>query len=326
MKKSRSCCRRGILAPTGSRQECRSYGRRLILYGGLSAALACAALWSAQLVWADSVPSIEPVAEPVATTGHGTVKGDRCNVRSRPSTSAEVVAQLNKGDAVEVLEHKSMPEHAKPAEWLRISLPATAKCFVSAKHLSDGVATADNLNVRCGPGVNYREIGKLTKGTKVDVVVTKGEWTQIKPTPECSGWIAAELVDVEPAATPSVPPPSTPAVNMPEIVPPPVAAPAQASAPPAPSVSVVNIDPDVEVAYVVKDGYLYPVTEPNAPASYELRTHEVDRLSFRIAYLETSESNMKKYEGKHVRIMGNQRWRKGERYPVITIERIDLVL
>ena len=268
----------------------------------------------------------EPVAAPLATTGHGTVKGDRCNVRSRPSTSAEVVAQLHKGDTVEVLERKSASERAKPAEWLRISLPATAKCFVSAKHLSDGVANADNLNVRCGPGSNYREVGKLPKGTKVDVVATKGEWTQIKPTPECSGWIAGELVDVEPVATPSVPPPSTPSVNMPEIVTPPVAAPAQTSAPPAPSVSIVNIDPDVEVAYVVKDGYLHAVTESNAPAAYELRTREVDRLSFRIAYLETSETNLQKYEGKHVRITGNQRWRKGERYPVITIERIDIVL
>jgi uncharacterized protein YgiM (DUF1202 family) len=296
------------------------------LFPIVSAALVCAVLWSTQPVRADAGPSIQPVAAPMATTGHGTVKGDRCNVRSRPSTSSEVVAQLHKGDAVEVLERKTS-EHGKPAEWLRISLPATAKCYVSAKHLSDGAADADNLNVRCGPGGNYRDIGKLPKGTKVDVIETKGEWTQIKPTPQCSGWIAGELVDVEPAATPAVTaPPSTPSVNMPEVVTPPAAAPVLSSASPAPSVSIVNIDPDVAVAYVVKDGYLYAVTEPNAPAVYELRTREVDRLSFRMAYLESTEANLKKFEGKHVRITGNQRWRKGERYPVIAIERIDIVL
>jgi hypothetical protein len=45
-----------------------------------------------------------------------------------------------------------------------------------------------------------------------------------------------------------------------------------------------------------------------------------------MAYLETSETNLKKFEGKHVRVTGNQRWRKGDRYPVIAIERIDRVL
>jgi uncharacterized protein YgiM (DUF1202 family) len=287
--------------------------------------LVCAVLWSAQPIRADSVPTIQPVAAPLAQTGRGTIKGDRCNVRARPSTTAEVVAQLHKGDSVEVLERKSAAEREKPMEWLRISLPATAKCYVSAKHLTGGVVNADNLNVRCGPGSNYRDIGKLSNGTKVEVVETKGEWTQIKPTPQCSGWIAGELVDVEPVAVSAVAAPTTPSVNTPEIVTPPVAAPMPPTAPPAPSVSIVNIDPDVAVAYVVKDGYLHTVTEPNAPAAYELRTPEADRLSFRMAYMETSETNLKKYEGKHVRVTGNQRWRKGDRYPVIAIERIDRV-
>ncbi|HUJ09922.1 MAG TPA: SH3 domain-containing protein [Verrucomicrobiae bacterium] len=288
----------------------------------VSAALACALTWSAQLARADAGPVAQAVTTPAAQTGRGTVKGDRCNVRSRPSTRAEVVVQLNKGDTVDVLERKSSTEQGKPLEWLRISLPANAKCYVSAKHLTGGVVDADNLNVHCGPGGNYRDIGKLPKGTKVDVVGTKGEWTQIRPTPECSGWIAAQLVDVEPAPAPAA---SNPPANMTEVVTPAVAAPSRPPAPAAPSASVVNIDPDVEVAYVVKDGYLFPVTESNAPASYELRTREVDRLSFRMAYLESSETNLKKYEGKHVRISGNQRWRKGDRYPVITIERIDRV-
>jgi uncharacterized protein YgiM (DUF1202 family) len=196
-------------------------------------------------------------------------------------------------------------------------LPASAKCFVSAKHLADGAANVENLNVRCGPGSNYRDIGKLSKGTKVEVVEKKGEWAQIRPTPECSGWIAAELVDVE--AAPRAPAPSA---NTSDIVTPPVAV---SSTPSAPAVSVVNADPDIMVTYVVKDGYVGAVNEPNAPAAFELRTTEVDRLSFRMAYLETSDTNLKRFEGKHVRVVGTQRWRKGERYPVLAIERIDRV-
>ena len=95
---------------------------------------------------------------------------------------------------------------------------------------------------------------------------------------------------------------------------------------PAPAVSIVNADPDILVTYVLKDGYVGAVNETNAPAAFELRTSgRYDRLSFRVAYLETSDTNLKRFEGKHVRIVGTQRWRKGERYPVITIERVDMV-
>lgn len=291
----------------------------------LSAALACAALCTAQSARADSGAVIQPVAVAMPTGGRATIKGDRSNVRSRPSMNAEVIAQLHRGDTVDVLERKSVTERDKSMEWLRIPVPATAKCYVSAKHVTDGVVNTDNLNVRCGPGSNYRDIGKLSKGTKVEVVETTGEWTQIKPTPHCTGWIATELVNIETTAAAVLTPPPTPSVNTPEVVTPPVQAPAMTASPAAPSVSVVNIDPDVVVAYVVKDGYLHAVTEPNAPASYELRTPEVDRLSFRIAYLETAETNLKKYEGKHVRVLGNQHWRKGDRDPVIAIERLDIV-
>ena len=315
MKKSSSSC---------------SFRRQLSVLG---AALVCAVLGTAPPARADVGPAIQPVAV-VSEAGHGIVKAGRCNIRSRPSLNAEVVAQIHKGEAVEVLERKSVTEHEKPMDWLRITLPATAKCFVSAKLLTDGAVNVDDLYIRCGPGANYRDIGKLSKGAKVEVVETKGEWTQIKPTPECHGWIAAELVDVQAAAAPVAVPPPVSSMNTPEVVTTPIAVPRTpaAAAPtepvastPPPTVSVVNIDPDVQVQYVVKDGNLRAVTESNAPAPYELRTPEVDRLSHRVAYLEISDINPKKYEGRHVRVQGNQRWRKGDRDPVIVVERIDVI-
>ncbi|HVM62372.1 MAG TPA: SH3 domain-containing protein [Verrucomicrobiae bacterium] len=286
----------------------------------LSVALACAAWGGVTLTRADS--GAIPVAAQTAPAGaasHGTVKGDRSNVRSRPSLHSEVIIQLHKGETVDVLERKTGTEHEKTMDWLRIALPEKAKCYVSAKHVVSGTVEVDDLNVRCGPGASYHDIGKLPKGTKVDVVQSKGEWLQIKPTAECSGWIAAELVDVEAAPAPVVAPPPAPAANSGEIVTPAVAAPLP------PSVTVVNTEPDVLVSYAVKDGYLESVTESNAPAPYELRTQEEDRLSSRVAYLETPTLDVKKYVGKHVRLVGTQRWHKGDRYPVITVERIDRV-
>jgi len=281
--------------------------------------LAGAGLAMASVARADS-GAVAPVTPPPAVeSGRGTVKGQHSNVRSRPSLNSEVITQLHKGDSVDVLEHKSVTVREKPMDWLRIALPPTAKCFVSAKHLADGGVNTENLNVHCGPGSNYREIGKLSKGTRVEVVEKKGEWAQIRPTPECSGWIAAELVDIE--AAPRGPAPSA---STSDIVTPPVAVP-PAPIPAAPAVSVVNADPDILVTYVIKDGYVGAVTESNAPSAFELRTTEVDRLSFRVAYLEPGDTNLKRFQGKHVRIVGTQRWKKGERYPVIAVERVDMV-
>ena len=291
----------------------RNFRRQLLILS----ILAGAAFWIVSAARADSGGAVPAATVPAVETGRGTVKGQHSNVRSRPSLNSEVVTQLHKGETVDVLERKSVTEREKSMDWLRITLPSTAKCFVNAKHVTDGTANVENLNVRCGPGSNYRDIGKLSKGAKVEVVEKKGEWMQIRPTPDCSGWIAAELVDVETA-------PRAPAASTPEIVTPPVAV-SPAPAPSAPAVSIVNADPDILVTYVVKDGYVGAVSEPNAPAAFELRTTEADRLSFRIAYLETSETNLKRFEGKHVRIVGTQRWRKGERYPVIAIERVDMV-
>ncbi len=328
MKKSNNSCRfhrplagsrRLYACVLRTRKGCGCSAGRTLLATLVCAALVCVALGPAQPARADSSVAVQSIAAP--ETGRGTVKAGRCNVRARPSLNAEVVAQLRKGDPVDVLERRSVPERDKPMQWLRILLPATAKCFVNTKLLTDGVVNADNVYVRCGPGSNYRDLGKLPKDAKIEVVETKGEWTQIKPTPQCSGWIAAELVNIEPTAAPLATPVPAPSVNIPEIVTPAVAVPTA----PAPTVSVVDISPDVQVQYVVRDGYLCAMTASNAPASYELRTPEVDRLSYRIAYLETSETNLKKYEGKHVRIMGNQRWRKGDREPVIVIERIDRI-
>jgi len=295
---------------------CNSH-RRLF---ALSLALACAALSSVASSHADSGATVVAQAAPAGAAERGTVKGERSNVRSRPTLHSEVITQLHKGETVDVLERKTVAEHEKSMEWLRITLPETAKCYVSANHVVDGAADVDNLNVRCGPGSSYRDIGKLAKGTKVEIIQKKGDWAQVKPTADCSGWIAAELVDVQVAPAPVASSQPVPSANAGEIVTPPVAAPIG-----GPLVSVVNTDPDVLVTYAVKDGYLDSVTESNAPAAFELRTPEADRLSFRVAYLEAPGLSLTRYEGKHVRIVGTQRWHKGDRYPVISVERIDMV-
>ena len=244
---------------------------------------------------------------PVITSGRATVLKDRVNVRARADKNSELVAQVNKGDAVEVLDRKG--------DWLRVTLPATAKCFVASKYVQNGAVTADAINVRCGPSTNYRDVGKLAKGEKVEVVDAKGEWTQIKPTAHCAGWIAAEFVEI------AVPTPTPAPIQTSEIVTPPVSLSPIVSAPLGP----VETSTETETHYVVKDGYLAGAKDTKTPGSYALMTPNVDGRDYIIAYLDAPQMNLARYDGKHVRILGNQRWKHDERYPTIAVERVDMV-
>jgi uncharacterized protein YgiM (DUF1202 family) len=296
-----------------------SCGFRLLT---LSALLACAALLPVRAARADAGPL--PEAAPAASTGQGTVLKDKVNIRARASRSAEVVAQAHKGDSLAVLERKTVQEGARSMDWLRVTLPPTAKCYVSTKLLQDGAAASDEVNVRCGPGSNYREVGKLAKGEKVDVTKTHGEWSEIAPTEHCSGWIAAEFVDV---AAPAMPPAAATSTGATDVATPPAALPVvPVAAPGSTEIQPTDNSDNVHVEYVVKEGILKPVKDdPTAPASYELRTPDVEGRSYRMAYLSTTETNLSRYEDKPVRIYGNQRWQKADRYPVIAIERIDII-
>jgi uncharacterized protein YgiM (DUF1202 family) len=253
----------------------------------------------------------------LAVGNHGVVKGTRSNVRTRPSLAAEAVIQLNKGDAVTIVEHKMVSGTGKDMEWLRIQLPAQAKCFVNAQLVSDGVVKADSVYVRHGPSTNHRDVGKLVKGDHVEVVKTESGWLQIKPTPQCTGWIAAELVEITPApAIPEVTPTPAPVITEP---------PTTTTATPATTIKVVDADPDVIVQYVLKDGILQAATEAGALAPHQLMTPELNRLQQRMCYIESDHTDLSRFEGKHVRVAGNERWRKGDRYPVLVLDRIGMV-
>lgn len=272
--------------------------RRLAILGIV---MACAALVATGSTRADSM--LVQAAPPASSSGRGTVLKDRVSIRSRADKNSEIVAQVNKGDNLEVLNRKGT--------WLHIALPWSGKCYVSTKFIKEGASTADAVNVRCGPNANHDVVGKLAKGEKVEVVKAEGSWTQIKPTAHCTGWIAAEFVEV--------------AAPAPEVASPPVALPI-APLPAASGIKPAEAEAEVHVQYVLRDGILASVRdETNPPASHELRTEEVEGRSYRIAYMETTEKNLARYEGKHVRVFGNERWRKTDRYPVIAVERIDMV-
>lgn len=59
--------------------------------------------------------------------------------------------------------------------------------------------TGDNVYYRSGPGTNFYECGKLSKGDKVKVVSKQFSWYRIVPPAKSFAWISMQYVDVDPA-------------------------------------------------------------------------------------------------------------------------------
>ena len=270
----------------------------------------------------------------------GIVLKERCNVRARPSLRSEVIVQVSTGDAVHILEQKSVADQNSMRDWMRIQLPPTAKCYIHSKLVSEGVVTGNRVNVRSGPGLHFKSIAKLSKGQQVEVIGVEQDWLQIKPTMECSGWIASELVQIEePIPTEFGPVDASPAissklpklnVNDPQPVTPTIIPPS----PMPPSLDIPRdnqghlypSDPDMYVEFTVKNGILRSVRDvTHSPGAYELLTPLLGRNQHRICYLETADLDLTRFEGKTVRVFGNQTWKRTERYPVLQVERIDPV-
>lgn len=68
--------------------------------------------------------------------------------------------------------------------------PATS---IHAENIT-GTVTASVLNVRSGASTSYDKIGKVTKGTKVEILSESNGWYEIKYTEDYTGWSCADYI------------------------------------------------------------------------------------------------------------------------------------
>ncbi|MBN2507455.1 MAG: SH3 domain-containing protein [Verrucomicrobia bacterium] len=249
---------------------------------------------------ADPPPAAKADAQPPAGTGDvkrglpqpvaGVVKGSDVLVRGQATVGSEVVARLNKGDRVTVLEEITLKNAraGEPERWLKIVRPKGATVWVHAQYVDGTTRTvkANRLNLRSGPGENYSVLGQLEKGATIRELEVKGDWIRIESPAQTHAFVAAYLVELEshavavippvtepppaptpPAAEPAPPPPSTPppagdvaVVTLPpaETAPPPATLPPATPSPEAPP-------PPAEAAVVQPA----PGAEPAVPAEVE---------------------------------------------------------
>jgi uncharacterized protein YgiM (DUF1202 family) len=180
---------------------------------------------------AEAKPAAKP--EPVLNPEPGVVRQNNVNVRGQASMNSEVIAHLQKGEPVTLLEEITLKKakQDEPARWFRIALPTNVSVWVHSSYVDAATKTVkpSKLRLRGGPGENYSVLGVLEKGAAVNPIDTKGEWTKIEPPPNSFGFVAAHLLERNPAPAIVAAPPKRQEVVT---APPPAATKAEPTNPP----------------------------------------------------------------------------------------------
>jgi uncharacterized protein YgiM (DUF1202 family) len=112
----------------------------------------------------------------------------KLNLRAGNGTNYPVVQALTKGEKLVVVNDKS--------GWLEVRAPDDTKCWITKKYVEVtnketclGVVKVGRINVRSKPETGENIIGHITEGQKVTIKSEKGEWYQIAPTENLTGWV-----------------------------------------------------------------------------------------------------------------------------------------
>ena len=122
------------------------------------------------------------------------IKGDSVNLRSGPGTNYGVLWEYGEGFPVEVLERKNDWVKIKDFEddtgWVHKSLLADRPhVIVKANKNKD-----EKINIRQGPGAEYKIVGKAYYGVVFEAIHQQSEWVNVKHESGLSGWISARLL------------------------------------------------------------------------------------------------------------------------------------
>lgn len=112
-----------------------------------------------------------------ADTEYRVITADAVNFRGGPSTSYSSIGKFNKGDKVEYL--------GESGSWIKVKY-SNKTGYVYGEYVGEYSSSTTkyvnttSLNFRSGPSTSYSVIGKLSSGTKVEVISTSNGWSKIK--------------------------------------------------------------------------------------------------------------------------------------------------
>lgn len=284
--------------------------------------------------------------------GVATVNGTFVNVRGKASFAGEVIARLNTGDIVTVIEQIILqkPKAGEPAQWAKIAFPTNVNVWVHTAYIdaTNKTVLPKRLNVRAGPGENYSIVGIIEQGTPVKEILVKDHWMEIEPSSSAYAFVAAQfLKQAESTATvpaivsiaPPIPEPAMAAVTEPPVISaPPTNAPTAAITTPSeepspvPQADAVDAGPPPAVIeeplpprIVSHEGVVRPTISIQAPTKYEIWDPR-SREPINYLYSPSTNLDIARWNGYRIIVTGeeglDERWKKT---PVITIQRIQVV-
>ncbi len=110
------------------------------------------------------------------------------NVRTGASTKYKSIDKLKRGKVVKVLSSKN--------GWYKIQLSSNKTGWSSKKYLTTTNATVKSgVNVRSGASKKYKVIDKLSKGEKVKVLSTSGDWHKVQFDGDEIGWSHEDYIN-----------------------------------------------------------------------------------------------------------------------------------
>lgn len=155
-------------------------------------------------------------SEKTVTTEKVTIEVDILNVRSGPSTEFPVIGQLTKGTQVEVIavEQGWYQIHFSEKEgWITSQFASGSTPENKPQNTSENasgqpetqpsevvnkkvVVQSETLNLREGPGLDQKIVGKLNKNEILIVIQSQGDWLYIQKEADLNikGWVANWLV------------------------------------------------------------------------------------------------------------------------------------
>ena len=257
------------------------------------------------------------------------VTADHLNLRASSNAQAEVVGQVVRGDVLVAGETQG--------EWLQVAPPATIAMWVYGELIREGEAAVAQVLVRAGPGINYRDVGRLEKGDKVTVkgASASGEWLKIASPPGCFMWISAKYVesvvpragkeaDTVPAAPqPVTTPPRPPAGTIKQKTASETAGEKPALALPPGLAAERLADRAGQGKTAQYEGVLGGAGLVwRRPSSYRLIKTDLKGHIVSACYVLGDESYLSTVKGKNLLVQGREYWVKGVAYPVVAVEQI----
>jgi len=228
----------------------------------------------------------------------GVVTANKLNLRVKPGTKYTLVAQVKKGDKLEVVKHEN--------GWYRVLAPEDSKVWVSADFVENGVIKK-TVHLRSGPSLAFSAYRLAEPGESVKVLdKSRKGWLRIAPPSGLTAWVSAQYVFLTPE-------------NAARLTAKPVAKKEDKGSKVDSAESLPFINSTGKIVTV--EGYLVALRKDAKYVTHAIAA-KINGDYFPLCYIHSDTHNLNLWKGRRVNITGKQRWVKGWQRPVVDLTKI----